>query len=446
MSTWLYFATIARASERDTLDLVRSGYLWRSVYNSVGLAIANTRNVVPGDDIVLLYQSVGIEILRVLHPGKSRIADFPAAGIFPDAFDGYMRSMNYQPDAHLGKFTGFMVETGGNEELAGLLGKRFAQKSRNALQLFDPSSLDLSAVQGARKSVTGLVSEFGSQIKYSENKDDVKLPRQETLFLGVDVGYARKRESLGYCLLHVGPEGLQPLMKLGNVRGQGLKTLVEFEERTLPEILSHPDAKNLATIALDGPMMPRELGGDDFYRPQERVMLQGVFPTRIRAQACSSGIGNALTEATSRLRRVCERHGFSYQPFSSIESGKKGAVLEAFPKVFLATMFDPTHIDSNLNRFGTERFAADWAMASWLFQGLPEGFRGTIENPMKRLSDIRLHVPTDALGIEYIFSNKDVTAAYISALSGGTGLFRMCIGVRVRQAWFVSASGFMAVA
>jgi hypothetical protein len=103
-------------------------------------------------------------------------------------------------------------------------------------------------------------------------------------------------------------------------------------------------------------------------------------------------------------------------------------VLEAFPKVFLATMFDPTHIDSNLNRFGTERFAADWAMASWLFQGLPEGFRGTIENPMKRLSDIRLHVPTDALGIEYIFSNKDVTAAYISALSGALA-FSGCASV-----------------
>lgn len=418
MTTWLYFATIARANERDTLDLARSGYLWRSVYNSVGIAIANVKNVDPGDQLVLLYEEIAVGIFEVLNPCDRRIPDFPAAAFFPDELAFHLERINYVPDKHLGKFTGFLVDAGGDEQSAALIGRRFKQVSRNALQRFDECASQETKQEKRQDVADRAISEFGKIISFQDWPSSLNMPPSGSLFLGIDVGYARNKETLGYCILQMGPEGIQPLMKRGLIRGHGAKTIDDFEQNILPALLETLQCPRFSAIALDGPMVPDGLNDEEFYRPQERFFLQtSVFPWRIRAQAYQSGIGQNLTEATMRLRRVCERFDYRYEPFSKISPMKENLIIEAFPKPFLALMFDPEHIDDNLNRFGTERAAADWTMTTWVFSGPDEGVLGDIVAFPERLRQAELPLSTNAQGMESILSHKDVTSAYVSALS-----------------------------
>jgi len=423
MTTWLYFATLSRASERDTYDLARNGYLWRSVYNSAGLSIANVKKVCAGDQIVLLYESVAVGVFEVLRPEKFGIPGFSAAAVFPDEMITYLNSIGYLPDKKIGRHTGFFVDAGGDEFTSALLGKSFVQRGRNAIQRLDDCFAAEASDRGSQVDSASLpLGLFAERVNFKQKPSSIAVPPKGTQFLGVDIGYAGKKESLGYCILEMGDEGLQPLMQRGNVRGASLNNIDAFESTTLPAIFNAQGSPRFAAIALDGPMTKDNLNDASFYRPQEHFFLQSkVFPKRTRAQAYQGGIGKKLTEATLRIRRVCERAGYHYESFDGIEVGKGGIVVEAFPKAFLAFLFDPASIDDNLNRYGTERFAADWSMARWLIEGSHDNFKGVITNLHLELSSLGLPVSKDARGMADILADKDKTAAYVSALGAALG-------------------------
>ncbi len=76
MTSWLYTASKAAASESETLMLARdSGFIWRSVFNSVGNPIACVGQIRVGDEILLGYrQSGAVRLLarfRVGRPDKA---------------------------------------------------------------------------------------------------------------------------------------------------------------------------------------------------------------------------------------------------------------------------------------------------------------------------------------------------------------------------------------
>ena len=396
MTTWLYFATLSRASERDTYDLARNGYLWRSVYNSAGLSIANVKKVCAGDQIVLLYESVAVGVFEVLRPEKFGIPGFSAAAVFPDEMITYLNSIGYLPDKKIGRHTGFFVDAGGDEFTSALLGKSFVQRGRNAIPRLDDCFAAEASDRGSQVDSASLpLGLFAERVNFKQKPSSIAVPPKGTQFLGVDIGYAGKKESLGYCILEMGDEGLQPLMQRGNVRGASLNNIDAFESTTLPAIFNAQLASichNCARWSMTKDNLNDagfiDLKNTSFCKARSFRRGQGRKPTKVELEK--------LTEATLRIRRVCERAGYHYESFDGIEVGKGGIVVEAFPKAFLAFLFDPASIDDNLNRYGTERFAADWSMARWLIEGSHDNFKGVITNLHLELSSLGLPVSKDA--------------------------------------------------
>ncbi len=417
MSTWLYFAATAKANRKDTLDLARHGFIWRSAHNSLGHAVANTRKVAPRDRIILLYEGVPQGIFRVLSPGRDQVPGFPAIARFPAAVEPHLAVIGYRKDTMLDAFTGFLVEEDAAEgdEHTWCHGK-LSRSGRSAIQ---PMAAAMPPSTSTSKESTCV--QGSATFKLHCESCSIRPARADgTLhFLGVDVGYAEHDKTLGYCVLALNDKTLRVCHKVGQIRGFGLATLAAFRTKFLPDLLDSRTDGLFTSIVLDGPLTPRLCNNPPpWYRPQEQLLLRGVFPRRVKAQPYQSPVGQELYMAAMQLRSICESQGYRYQSFSQIQSAQGGLVLESFPKSWLATFFDPQFLDDNLSRYGVERSQADFSMAQWLFRGRPESLQGGIGDLVQQMINAGLSLDLGATGTETVLGDKDMTAAFVSALGG----------------------------
>jgi hypothetical protein len=114
MTTWLYAASQALASEADTLSLAcESGFIWRSFFNARGIPISCVKDIRPGDDLILGYRGGGVVRLlarfRVGRPDKP-IAASRVFGEIPAVWVDEFRRHGYADDPKLGVLVGIFVE------------------------------------------------------------------------------------------------------------------------------------------------------------------------------------------------------------------------------------------------------------------------------------------------------------------------------------------------
>ena len=427
MKTWLYFASKKLASLPDTLDLAMNGYIWRSGYYTTKKGFARIPNtstarksanelrekppVSPGDRLVLLYENRPLGIFRILSPDKEDgVPDFPAIAFFPKSMDQHLLKIDYLPDPILKRFVGFLLDAS-SEPGDDAIWKHgeFDRRGHGTLQELQWQASPLSPKpQTSRGSPTKSHPDKPPTFKSLPTKP--QLPPVGAKFLGVDVGFALHDETLGFCVLERTATGLGVCP--GNY---GKAKLADFLAKILPELLEKHASTPFLGIALDGPLTPVVKNSPPFYRPQEQFLLRGQFPKRIKAQPYQSPIGKNLYDSAMKLRKVCETFGYTYEPFSNIMPGFNKLILESFPKPWLATFFELKHLDSNLDVFGKNRSLADYSMAHWLFQKRPDKFTGEITDLPDQLANagLRLNIP----GTAQVFANKDMTAAYVSAMS-----------------------------
>lgn len=110
MASWIYFASLAKAGEQDTLRLARShGLLIRAPRNSVGAAIAGVKHVLPGDQILICYSGVPKLWVTVLEPSYP-IDGFPSISRVCDPeLESSLEAWGYPSDDEFG-FCGFSIQ------------------------------------------------------------------------------------------------------------------------------------------------------------------------------------------------------------------------------------------------------------------------------------------------------------------------------------------------
>jgi hypothetical protein len=313
MSVWIYFATTAKASKTDTLRLlVDSQFLWRSHRNSNGAAIANTANVQPGDFVLLCYERVPHAWLRVNPPPK-RVPGFPAITQLDDPeLIELLLDINYRP-AHDGGWFGFDVEVLAldmTHALAGLPtlripGNNALHRAQNLLEqeqlqqllalpeLTPDQVLELaSSPSSARSSSSRSAANHSTStptISHFAQQPTLRFPTQPELYLGVDVGFSSKHESLGYCMLRLEPSengariSVSPRVA-NTVANAETAYLTQFTPKLAQFAATKPE---LCAVALDGPVTPHAKPHPNpppYYRPCERSLLQGSIPVLLHSR------------------------------------------------------------------------------------------------------------------------------------------------------------------
>lgn len=116
--TWVYFATDSAADFTATKKTVsQMGMIIRTVYNSAGLAIANTKQIRIGDSILLVHGGGDRSLpyrpmfaCEVVHPPQP-VAGFNGFSFAETHHIPQLKNSNYSPDPHLAKYTGISVST-----------------------------------------------------------------------------------------------------------------------------------------------------------------------------------------------------------------------------------------------------------------------------------------------------------------------------------------------
>lgn len=467
MTIWAYFAGKAKADKATTLNLVcESFFLCRPARNASGQAIANVRSVRVGDRILLCYDHDPVAWLEVVAP-EVPLDDptFPAVTRMADPeIESVLDDWDYQKDPLLGEFTGFQVEPRlvGAAQLELQSGTAPVQKGRNALQRLEDTLGGADAVvrhleaRSAWRSTEDENVEFvsvgeadlagssrsrrGTQsIRRGETRGGIapleaRAPappptlRVTEHFLGVDVGFSTKRESLGYCIVALEPAGEGLVLRIpqggqDTVRhgAQGNRYLEQFLASTLPDILA---CVPLSGAALDGPMTPHLgpiEGATASYRPCEQLLLQGGIPRAIRGQGFLLPVGKVLYASTMEIRDDLVSAGLRYLAFPEAAPAQNDApfVLESFPKLFLGLLRPPEEgTPEHFATRGIERTLRDRHMARECFA---RGRDGALPGPRARLLKAGLAIDDGLL--EAALADRDIAAAFVSAV--GAVLFRL---------------------
>ncbi len=109
MASWIYFASLAKAGEQDTLWLARShGLLIRAPRNSIGSAIAGVKHVHPGDRILICYSGVPKLWVTVLEPSYPIDGCASISRVCDPELEASLEAWGYPSDREFG-FCGFSV-------------------------------------------------------------------------------------------------------------------------------------------------------------------------------------------------------------------------------------------------------------------------------------------------------------------------------------------------
>lgn len=243
-------------------------------------------------------------------------------------------------------------------------------------------------------------------------------------FLGIDVGYSEKRESLGFCVVRL-QEIAAGRFRIGVARGAyatvGHTTtsyLERFLEHHLPRLLKvgASPANRLIGIGIDGPLTHHAsplLTGSlaSSYRPCEHVLSAVIIPQPIKAQGfLGGGAGHHLYSAAMAIRDVANSAGYRLdQPG---QSSPQAFVVESFPKLWLGLLRNPDDCSTEFfTHRGIKRSERDWQMARECF---PLDERVTSHATCALAG---LGVEIDRAILPTVMANKDVAAAYVSGLT-----------------------------
>ncbi len=109
MSSWVYFASLSKAGEQDTLWLARShGLLIRSPRNRMGAAIAGVKHVSPGDRILICYTGVPKLWVMVLAPAHPVDGFASITRVLDPELHSSLEAWGYPSDEEFG-FCGFSI-------------------------------------------------------------------------------------------------------------------------------------------------------------------------------------------------------------------------------------------------------------------------------------------------------------------------------------------------
>ena len=199
MTTWLYAASKALASENDTLSLAcESGFIWRPFHNAKGIPIACVKDLRPGDDLLLGYRGGGaVRLLarfRVGRPDKPIGASL-VFGEIPAVWVDEFRRHGYTDDPKLGALVGIFVEE--CEPLRGQLPYR----NQNSLSRLAPGALPQVAapVVSARPIfATALPVHAPPVVRTSQEPLSTSTAR-DGVHIGIDVG-GRREKGFDLCI------------------------------------------------------------------------------------------------------------------------------------------------------------------------------------------------------------------------------------------------------
>jgi hypothetical protein len=193
MTTWLYAASKARASEHETLSLAYdSGFIWRSFYKRSGIPIACVKDIQPGDDLILGYRHGGaVRLLarfRVGRPDQPIVASH-SFGKIPAVWVDRFREQGYADDPRLGALVGIFVEEG--EPLSGEL----SYENQNALSRLSSDALALVRLPGVNpfpKAATASAlrpqTPHNDQAAFPAQRRATASATRDGVHVGIDVG------------------------------------------------------------------------------------------------------------------------------------------------------------------------------------------------------------------------------------------------------------------
>ena len=173
-------------------------------------------------------------------------------------------------------------------------------------------------------------------------------------FLGIDVGYSRRRATTGLFLITINKD----LFKW-----QCLNTGTEHSRRQqiLEELL--PDGVNLTGVGIDGPLAAN-LQSINRYRISDALLSRGLFQSRCKPGATNSRTGQDLHHhATALARLVMDLKYVSLSPASHPGRVHDSAIYEAFPTAFLAVLLSDVEIDAKKSQFGRKKSDGYWEIA-----------------------------------------------------------------------------------
>lgn len=311
MTTWLYSASKARASESDTLRLAyESGFIWRSFYNTSGKAIACVKDIRPGDDLFLGYRDQGkVKLLARFRVGRpdQHISESVAFGEIPAAWVATFQKHGYAADPKLKALVGIFVEE--VEPLSGQL-QYEKQNSLSRLQS-DPPAAPSPSVSTRSLSVRAHAPPSHStpdeQVAvHAQHPPTAAATARDGVHVGIDVG-GRPEKGFDLCVTHWA-DGL-----LANVcwtrvphatalpETESLRALVRDSD--LPALAAKTQAAASATAAA-------------LWRELERHHPVGIY-----VDSPSAFSRNSLGHG-----RLCEKQsltGVSFQSTPSLACGKE---------------------------------------------------------------------------------------------------------------------------
>ena len=150
--------------------------------------------------------------------------------------------------------------------------------------------------------------------------------------LGIDAGFSRKRRTTGLCRLDWDRDRVDwRCAKAGTDR--------EDRERVLASLWGGA-ARDVAAVAIDGPLRPGLEIDASSYRAAESVLSRGKFARRGKPGPTHAGSGPALHRAATELALLALRTLRVGATDSGVGVVGGYAVFEAFPNLFLGVLCD----------------------------------------------------------------------------------------------------------
>ena len=185
--------------------------------------------------------------------------------------------------------------------------------------------------------------------KEPENQQDVP-----ECFLGIDVGYSRRRHSTGLCLITIAEDQFQ-----WQCRNTGTKD--SQRKKSLQELLT--DGANLTGVGIDGPLATN-LQPINRYRVADALLSRGLFQSRCKPGATNSRTGQDLHHHANALARLVMELGcINISPASHPGRVHYSAICEVFPTAFLAVLLSDVEIDARKKQFGRKKSDGYWELA-----------------------------------------------------------------------------------
>ncbi len=214
-------------------------------------------------------------------------------------------------------------------------------------------------------------------------------------YLGIDVGWAKKGDTTGLCLVTLDQNGFRwECRNTGtdsNIRLNDLRNLV-------------PKGTTLSGVGIDGPLV-QGLQLVNCYRPAEATLARGAFIRRCQAGQTNSGNGQHLhrhaTELANLVLQLQANGHLIIAGANHVDAIHHHCIVEAFPNAFLAFLLSLNQIPLGIPR--GQRSDRYWkiAVANLYLNGLINHLA-----PNRRLAQ-------PLRGIR----NHDHRAAFICALS-----------------------------